>query len=359
MFRLFANAAALICCVSLPAAAQSPEELLARHGLREEEESGRWVIAEQRRVARLLARFDEQLREYYRTAKAWRQQIQRVDALEKDIRTYEEKYAEVDRQRQRAGNLLAQQQLAQQQGLLSQRLGDLRLALRRLQNDGDSPLYDAAREHANVRFELTATEAALLDAQRHLEERYEALSANAEIAQSLADLQAETGRAAQLGRADQVRARVEAAESRAAKALAGLEFPLVSGGGHARLGMVVNGRTATFLIDDANPQTLLPLAQAERLGLLAGSARTGENPAWQSLQYGDEELRGMPLEVKAVQVGDVALHDVTVFVTDRKHAGLGPRIGHDLVDRLDLKIDRGRARITIGEPSSADRNAVE
>jgi predicted aspartyl protease len=180
-----------------------------------------------------------------------------------------------------------------------------------------------------------------------------------QVARALAELRTANGAEVRLGNANGTQAQVEAATERADKALAGYEFPLMDGGEHPRLGLLVNGQPATFLIDDANPQTVLPLDQAERLGLVTGAEALDDDSAWVALPYREVELRVRPAKLRTIRIGDVTLRDVAVFIIDQSHTDLGPRLGSDLIDQLDLQIDRGRAQIKIGRSSSAERKAVE
>jgi predicted aspartyl protease len=338
-------------------AAESPQDVLAGHGLREE--GGRWILSEERRLTRLFARFDEALREYYSTGKAWRQQIQQVDAVEAELAALNEKYQEIDGQRQRAANPLLQQQLEHQQGIVSQRLGELQLALKKLQSASDSPLYDAARQHAQARSDLAAIAAAQQGTRNRLLTQYETLARLADVELALAEIRASTDQDLRLGLSEAIGESFESASSRAAKALADAELPLVTSGKHVQLVAMLNERPITFLIDEDQPHTLLPLSQSERLGLAATSPAPGHELEWEQLPFGEQELRAARVQVDTLQIGDAMLRGVAIFVAAGEHADLGPRLGIELIDRLALRVDRGHARITVGREPSADQDATE
>ena len=137
-----------------------------------------------------------------------------------------------------------------------------------------------------------------------------------EVAQALAELRSVAGTGFQLGSIEEFKESVDSLRSKAAKSLLGSEFPLLVSHGHARLGAAINGRPATFLIDQEHPQTLVPLGQAERLGIGYGPAETGgESPpasddvAWEIIEYGDGELRAAAVTLESLQIGDVTLHE--------------------------------------------------
>lgn len=340
--------AVVACCALQSAPAEeSPREVLQRHGLREE--NGKWISAEERRLTRLLERVDERLREFHRTSAEWRKQIQRVETLEKEVTSLESQYEQVDQRRILAGSLLAKQQFQELQGRLTQRIGELRLELKRLQSEEESKLYETARQHALARGELTASVVALSAAFSRVATEYASLGNLEDVEQALAALPGPPRAAHTIGSADAYGDQVKRAEKRAAEALAGVEFPLVTRGGTALLSILVNGTPSTFAIDDKQRETLLPIAQAVRLGLFEDIPTE-----WQTIRYGEHELKAVPIVLPSLQVGDATLDKVRAVVTGHEHEELGARLGSDVVDRLGLKIDRDHARILVRPPSSDD-----
>lgn len=335
---------AAISLVLTPAAASAepPEQVLASYALRVEGDT--WVLPEHNRLHRLLQRFEGQLRTFHKTEQAWREQIAHIDSLEKQLQQLETRHEESSRLlQQQGGNPLVQQQLQEQQGNLSKRIFELRLALKKRQNVEQSDLYTAARRHAAARAELLATTAAIDEAHHRLTERYESLAGSAAVQQALSDLRAATGGNDVLATAEPQQRDVEGAANLAAKFLATRDLPLLLSGGDVQLDALAAGKPTTFTLDQARPQTLIPLSHAVRLGISIGDA-----PLWQTLPYGDRKLRHCSVRLAALQVGDIVLRDVEVYVTAAEDSDLGLRLGTDVLDRIGLQIDRGRARIEVG-----------
>ena len=348
--RCISAAAALVLLVTPAGAADTAGQVLEGYGLRSDGQT--WVLPEHGRLRHLMHRFDAQLRAFHKTQQAWQEQIEQIDALEKQLQQLETGYEESRRLLQKqSGNLIVQQQIQEQRGNLSQRIGELRLALKKRQNEETSDLYKAARRHAAARAELLSTTSAIDETYRRLAERYKSLAASASVRQALRELRTATGLEHALASATSLGPDVEAAVRRAGRALDSGELPLLLSGGEVKVDVLAGGKPTSFAVDEDKPQTLVPLSHAERIGISLGDAAL-----WQKVVYGDRTLRLCAARLATLKIGGVTLRDAEVYVSATDGADLGLRLGSDLLDQFKLTIDRGRARIEI-RPSLPRRDA--
>lgn len=341
--RAFLLLALVVSCTAgvTASAAESPEDRLARFGLRRHGHT--WIHAEEQRLVRLLKRCQEQTRKFRTSAQAWNDQIQRTNVLEKQLTKLETQYEENRRLlQQRAGNLVALQQLQEYRGQLSKRLGEIRLLLKRHHSEDESELYETARNHAAQRAELMAISTALRNAYGRLQRRYQSLEQVEEVQRALAELRASTGPRQELGTAAPYGEQAASAWKQASKLLHAPELPLLLSGGHVQVDILVDSAPATFVLDDAHAKTLVPLTQAERLGILQDG-----DVIWRPLPYGERQIRVCSATIKEMRIGSATLQNVHAYVTAAEHADLGARLGSEVLDQVNWKVDRSRAQIVV------------